>query len=146
MKKYLQITIVSILFASVILFKQVTSEEESILTGAGTPAPAQPGSDTSSSPSDHTYVDGSYEGTVEDAYYGNLQVQAIITNGRISNVVLLQYPNDNPTSHSVNTQALVIWRAETLEAQSADIDIVSGASESSAAFKKSLAQALSKAV
>lgn len=91
------------------------------------------------------YKDGSYDGTVEDAFYGNLQVRAIIKGGKLTDVVPLLYPNDNRTSISINTQALALLRDEAVNAQSSSVDIISGASDSSPAFSRSLAQALKKA-
>jgi uncharacterized protein with FMN-binding domain len=91
------------------------------------------------------YKNGTYIGSVQDAFYGNIQVQATISNGKISNVTFLQFPNDNRTSQFVNSQADPILSQEAIQAQSAQVDIVSGASASSQAFQASLADALSQA-
>jgi uncharacterized protein with FMN-binding domain len=91
------------------------------------------------------YKDGSYTGSVQDAFYGNIQVQAIISNGKITVVNFLQYPNDNRTSQYVNSQADPMLAQEAIQKQSAQVDIVSGASASSQAFQASLADALSQA-
>ncbi len=91
------------------------------------------------------YRDGSFTGSVEDAYYGLIQIKAVISGGRLSDVQFLQYPNDNGTSISINTQAMPILRDEAIAAQSANVDIVSGASDSSPAFVRSLTSALSQA-
>lgn len=91
------------------------------------------------------YVDGTYTGNAADAYYGNIQVEAIISGGKLANVVFLQSPNDRSTSRYINQQAMPELKAEAIQAQSANVSGVSGASDSSAAFKQSLASALSKA-
>jgi uncharacterized protein with FMN-binding domain len=91
------------------------------------------------------YKNGTYTGNVADAYYGNVEVKAIITNGKISDVVFLQYPNDRSTSIEINTQAMPLLKSEAIQAQSASVNIVSGATETSGAFKESLANALSQA-
>jgi uncharacterized protein with FMN-binding domain len=91
------------------------------------------------------YKDGTYSGSVEDAFYGPLQVQAIIANGKISDVIFLQYPNDNRTSQYVNSQADPMLKQEAIAVQSAKVDIISGASASSQAFQASLGNALAKA-
>jgi uncharacterized protein with FMN-binding domain len=91
------------------------------------------------------YVDGTYTGSVEDAYYGNVQVEAIISGGRLSNVVFLQSPNDRSTSISINKRAMPTLIAEAVKAQSANVNGVSGASDTSTAFEQSLASALSAA-
>lgn len=91
------------------------------------------------------YKDGSYIGTVEDAFYGNIQVKAVIQGGKIVDVVFLQYPNDRSTSIEINSQAMPYLKQETIAAQSATVDIISGATDSSIAFRRSLAQALAQA-
>ncbi len=91
------------------------------------------------------YKDGTYTGSVEDAYYGNYQVAAVISGGKISDIQFLQYPNDNQTSLSINTQAMVYLKEEALQAQNANVDIISGASDSSMAFQRSLQTALNQA-
>lgn len=91
------------------------------------------------------YKNGQYTGSVADAYYGNIQVKAIITNGLISDVQFLQYPNDRRTSIMINTQAMPLLRSEAITAQSANVDIISGATDSSQAFVESLGSALAQA-
>lgn len=91
------------------------------------------------------YMDGTYTGSVADAYYGNVQVQAIIQGRKLTDVVFLQYPNDRRTSQYINSQAMPQLRQESIQAQSANVSGVSGASDTSAAFRESLSNALSKA-
>lgn len=110
-----------------------------------TPSPSSLPSPTPQSGSNSIYKDGVYTGSVEDAFYGNIQVQASIANGKISDVVFLQYPNDNRTSIFINSQAMPMLKSEALQVQSANVDIVSGASDSSMAFQRSLSTALSNA-
>ena len=112
-----------------------TSTPTATPTSTPTPTPAPRGQ----------YRDGTYTGSVADAFYGNMQVQAVISGGRLTAVNILQYPNDNRTSRSINSQALPILQSEALQAQSANIDMVSGASASSPAFQQSLQSALSQA-
>lgn len=92
------------------------------------------------------FKDGTYKGSVEDAYYGNVQVQAVITGGRLTNVVFLDYPQDRETSREINGQAMPILIQEAITAQSAKVDGVSGASATSPAFVKSLTNALNQAM
>lgn len=91
------------------------------------------------------YKDGKYIGNVADAYYGNIQVQAVVSGGKITDVVFLQYPNDRRTSVLINSQAMPYLKEEAVLAQSANVDIVSGATQSSLAFRESLGSALSQA-
>jgi uncharacterized protein with FMN-binding domain len=91
------------------------------------------------------YTDGTYTGIAADAYYGNIQVKATISGGKLTDVAFLQYPSDRNTSVYINQQAMPVLRSEAIQAQSANVNGVSGASDSSAAFKQSLASALAKA-
>jgi uncharacterized protein with FMN-binding domain len=91
------------------------------------------------------YRDGSYTGSVADAQWGVVQVKAIITNGKITDVQFLQYPNDRSRSIYINSIADPQLTSEAIQAQSANVDIVTGATDSSLAFMQSLSDALSQA-
>ena len=91
------------------------------------------------------YRDGTYVGDAADAFYGMIQVQAQISGGRIASVQFLQYPNDRSTSIYINSQADPLLAQEAISAQSANVDTISGATDSSQAFIQSLQSALSKA-
>lgn len=91
------------------------------------------------------YKDGQYTGDVTDAYYGNVQVQAIITGGKIIDVKFLDYPQDRRTSVQINSQAMPYLTQEAIQTQSAQVDIISGATATSEAFIQSLQSALVKA-
>jgi len=100
---------------------------------------------TTSSQSRGKYKDGNYTGKSEDAYYGNVQVKVTINNGKISDVIILDRPQNNGTSNYINSQAMPMLIAKAISAQSANINMISGASYSSPAFQKSLASALAQA-
>jgi uncharacterized protein with FMN-binding domain len=121
-----------------------------------TPAPSQAGSGNAPTPTPSSaaanppaasgqYKNGTYTGSAADAFYGYIQVQAVISGGRISDVIFLQYPSDRSTSIAINTQAMPYLKQEALAVQSAQVDIVSGATDSSMAFQQSLASALAQA-
>ena len=92
------------------------------------------------------YKDGSYTGDVADAFYGNIQVQVVISGGKITDVIFLQSPNDRSTSIEINSQAMPLLKQEAIQVQSANVSGVSGATASSGAFIQSLQSALNKAV
>ena len=100
-----------------------------------TPAPKKAG----------LYNNGTYTGSSENAYYGNVQVQVTIANGMISDVQFLDYPQDRNTSRRINSQAMPILTQEAISVQNANVNRVSGASDTSAAFKQSLTSALIQA-
>jgi uncharacterized protein with FMN-binding domain len=96
------------------------------------------------SPSAH-YKDGQYAGNVTNAFFGNVQVKAIIQGGKITDVQWLEYPNDRRTSQEINAQATPWLKTEAIQAQSAQVDIISGATLTSEAFIQSLGSALNQA-
>jgi uncharacterized protein with FMN-binding domain len=91
------------------------------------------------------YKDGTYTGIVADAFYGNLQVAAIIQGGKLADVQVLQYPNDRRTSQEINSQALPWLKQEAVQVQNANVDFISGATLTSNAFAESLQSALQNA-
>jgi|ERR1019366_5770045 uncharacterized protein with FMN-binding domain len=91
------------------------------------------------------YKNGSYTGSVADAHWGYIQVQAIIQNGKITNVQFIQYPNDRNRSIMINQYADPQLTSEAIQAQSANVNIITGATDSSDAFIQSLTDALSQA-
>jgi uncharacterized protein with FMN-binding domain len=129
----------------------VSQNQQSSTTGSATTPPPVGPTQTPVTLSQPTtaprgmYKDGLYVGDVADAFYGNIQVQAIIQNGKITDVQFLQYPNDRGESIMINTQAMPYLKQEAIAAQSAQVDIVSGATDSSQAFIQSLGSALAKA-
>jgi uncharacterized protein with FMN-binding domain len=107
-------------------------------------------SSATSTSSSHTsapidYQDGSYTGSVENAFYGNVQVSVVISGGKIVSVNFVQYPDDNQTSIGINQQAIPALQHEAIASQSSHVDIVSGATFTSQAFAQSLATALARA-
>ena len=92
-----------------------------------------------------TYNDGTFTGDSENAFYGNVQVAAIISGGKITAVNFLQSPNENPNSIYINQQAIPALKQEAIKAQSPNVDIVTGATLTSQAFIQSLSNALTKA-
>lgn len=116
-------------------------------TPTPTPAPTPTPTPASTPPPQPKglYVDGNYTGSAADAYYGNVQVQAVVSGGKLTNVQFLQYPNTHSTSVYINSQAMPYLTQEAIQAQSANVDIVSGATDTSMAFQQSLAAALAQA-
>jgi len=109
-----------------------------------TNTPSASNNTTVSTPST-TYKDGNYTGSTADAYYGYIQVRAIISGGKITDVQFLQHPNDRGTSVEINNYAMPILKQQAIQVQSAQVDGVSGASDTSQAFIQSLGDALQQA-
>mgnify|MGYP000949366291 CR=1 FL=1 len=91
------------------------------------------------------YKDGTYVGTEIDAYYGLVQVQATIKQGTLADVQFLEYPNDRRTSIRINNIAMPYLQQEAIQLQSAQVDVISGATLTSEAFIESLQGALNSA-
>ncbi len=91
------------------------------------------------------YKDGQYTGAVADAFYGVVQVKAVVRGGKIADVQFLQYPQDRRTSARINSFAVPALRTEAIGAQNAKVDLISGATLTSEAFVQSLQSALNKA-
>lgn len=99
---------------------------------------------TSSTPKGIAYKDGTYTGAVSRTNKGDFQVSVVVQGGKIANVNVLLQP-DEEFSQSINKTALPKYVEEAIEAQSSDIALVSGASETFKGFKGSLQDALNKA-
>ncbi len=91
------------------------------------------------------YKDGTYTGPQVDVFYGIVQVQATVQNGQISDVQFLQFPQDRRTSQRINSFAVPTLQREALQAQSANVNIISGATLTSEGFAMSLDNALATA-
>jgi uncharacterized protein with FMN-binding domain len=122
--------------------KSTASSSSSASSGNGdSGATGNPSSSTAAS----SYKSGSYTGSVADAFYGNVQVKAVISGGKITDVEFLQFPNDSPNSQSINAEAVPALKQEALQSQSASVNIVTGATQTSEAFIQSLSSALNQA-
>jgi uncharacterized protein with FMN-binding domain len=85
-----------------------------------------------------------FAGSVVTNRFGDNQVTLIVKGSRITDV-RYTLPRDRPRSAAINEQAGPLLRQEVLQAQSAKIDVVSGATYTSEAFVQSLQQAASQA-
>lgn len=84
-------------------------------------------------------------GSVAQTEWGPVQVQITVSGSEITDVQVLQYPNENGKDQQINAYALPVLTDETLQAQSANIDMVSGATVTSNGFISSLQAALDEA-
>lgn len=100
---------------------------------------------TTSNTTTNQYTDGTYTGSVADAYYGNVEVSVTISGGKITDVKFLQYPDTHSTSVIINQQAMPYLQQEAIKSQNANVQLISGATFTSQAFIQSLKAALSKA-
>jgi uncharacterized protein with FMN-binding domain len=71
-----------------------------------------------------------------------VQVQVTLHGTQITDIVAVQMPNSHQRSIEISQAAEPILRQEALQSQSAQIDIVSGASFTSQSYAQSLQGAL----
>lgn len=105
---------------------------------------ADSSSDDSASESG-AFKDGTYTGAVVATSKGDVQVQVTVADGKVTQVAAVKYPSDNPRSLGIAQQAIPQLSDEAVKAQSADIQMVSGATETSTGFIGSLQDALDQA-
>jgi uncharacterized protein with FMN-binding domain len=109
-------------------------------------APAAPqGTGSSGSGSTSSGTASTVTGSVASTRWGPVQVSITVTDGKITAVDVPQYPTGNGKDRQINASALPILTKETLSAQSADIDMVSGATVTSEGYVQSLQSALDQA-
>ena len=90
-------------------------------------------------------VSGTFKGDTSQTRWGPVQVEIVVTNGKITDVKTLQYPNGDRRSQNISSQVIPWLQEETLQVQSANISGISGATYTSGGFQASLASALQKA-
>jgi uncharacterized protein with FMN-binding domain len=91
------------------------------------------------------YRDGSFTGPAYDTYYGPVQVQVTVQGGRVVAVDVPVYPADRRASQRINSRALPMLESEVISAQSARVNIISGATLTSDAYLRSVNAALGNA-
>jgi len=79
-----------------------------------------------------------------DMQWGPVQVTIVVTGKRITDVQA-SAPTERNRSAFINSQAIPMLRQEVLQAQSATIDLISGATMTSEAYDQSLQAALQTA-
>ena len=77
--------------------------------------------------------------------WGPVQVELTVSGGKVTDVSVLQYPSGNGRDVEINNYALPVLIQETLDQQSAGIDMVSGATVTSVGYLQSLQSALDQA-
>ncbi len=84
-------------------------------------------------------------GDAADTRYGPVQVQVSLSGGRITSATAVDYPAQDPRDYQINSYAIPVLNREAVQANSANIDMVSGATFTSMGYQQSLQSALDKA-
>jgi uncharacterized protein with FMN-binding domain len=127
-----------------------TASAASTHAPSGTSAGSSSGSGTTATPSESATsgsssgADGTYTGDVVDVGrgYGDVQVEITVTGGRVVDVQALAVPQNDPRSAQISNVAVPYLVDQALQAQSADVAGVSGATYTSVGFASSLKSAL----
>ncbi|MCX2749597.1 FMN-binding protein [Arthrobacter sp. MI7-26] len=111
-------------------------------SGAGSPGGTSAGP---AGPSAARAKDGTFDGSQIRTRYGTVQVQAVISGGKITDVVPLQLTDVGSLSGEIDQQAVPMLKSEVLSSQSANVDTVGGATYTSEGYLSSLQAALDAA-
>jgi len=91
------------------------------------------------------YKDGTYRASSDQNPYGTVEIAAVISSGKITDIKFLQMPDQEGHSREVTNYSEPILKQSALSKQSANIDFISGATDTSFAFEQSLQAALDQA-
>jgi uncharacterized protein with FMN-binding domain len=84
-------------------------------------------------------------GSPADTEFGPVQVQLNVSGGRIVSATAINYPQESGHDLRINSYAIPVLQQETVSAQNAQIDTVSGATVTSNGYRQSLQSALDAA-
>jgi uncharacterized protein with FMN-binding domain len=131
-----------------------TSAESPVGTGTGSSATGSSSSgsaasssalSSSASSSASSAAATTVTGEAADTRWGPVQVRITVSGGKVTAVDVVEYPDSNGRDQEINARALPVLVQETLQAQSAKIDMVSGATYTSDGYLTSLQSALDQA-
>jgi uncharacterized protein with FMN-binding domain len=100
---------------------------------------------TGSTGSTGSAKDGTFTGSTEQTPFGPMQVAVVISGGKITDVKVLQRTNEGGRSVQISNQADPMLRSEVLQAQSANVSTIGGATYTSEGYLQSLQSALDQA-
>ncbi|WP_127473969.1 FMN-binding protein [Microbacterium sulfonylureivorans] len=138
----------------VLLFSYRTSLGETVealpvqdAAATGGSADASSTTTTQSTTQDSTaaLADGTYLGDSVNTRFGPVAVQITVADGVITEVTVPEYPDGNSRDREISSRAIPQLISETTAAQSAGIDMVSGATYTSEGYARSLQSAIDQA-
>jgi uncharacterized protein with FMN-binding domain len=113
-----------------------TASTGTATTGGGTTGQTAPAS---------TGAAKTVTGAAWPTIYGPVQVRITVRSGRVTAATAVEYPTETPRDYQINSFAIPQLNSETVAADSAHIDAVSGATYTSQGYLGSLQSALDKA-
>ena len=106
-------------------------------TGTGSGSPSSGSASTSGSQT--------FDGDTVQTRWGPVQVRITVTDAKITASEAIVYPNGNHEDAQINAVALPVLNDEAVQQQSADLDMVSGATVTSQGYLSSLQSAIDRA-
>jgi uncharacterized protein with FMN-binding domain len=153
--KRIVIALLSTISGLVLLFSYPTSTNRSVTadtapaagtgTGTTTTAGAAAAPTTAAAPAAAAAASGTFTGATVQTRWGPVQVQIVVANGKVTSADAIQYPTGNGTDARINSYAIPKLNAEVVQAQSAKIDMISGATVTSSGYLQSLQDAIDQA-
>ena len=127
-----------------------TSNAAGTSSGTGSSSSSSASTDTSSqaattTPAASGAADGTYDGSVVNTRFGTVQVQAVISGGKITDVIAVKLTDADRKSAAISQQVAPMVRSEVLTAQSAKVANISGGTYTTQAYLQSLQSALDAA-
>ncbi|MEO6997832.1 MAG: FMN-binding protein [Terracoccus sp.] len=143
----------STLSALVLLFSYHTSTSSTLaattmpLTSAQAVAPATKKTTATggTTTGGTTSASQTFTGDAVDTQYGPVQVQITVAGGKVTSAQALQVPMEDRHDQEINSQAVPVYNGEVVDAQSARIDVMSGATVTWGGYTQSLQSALDQA-
>ena len=89
--------------------------------------------------------DGSYDGNVISTNWGPIEVKIVVSGGKITDVVALQYPSSRSRSLQISNYALPVYEDEVIRIQNENVNSISGATQTARGFRAAVASAIQKA-
>jgi uncharacterized protein with FMN-binding domain len=149
MKNYIAYIISGLVIAGLVVYFVFTGQNSSAPTTATPPVDnsggATPPTSTTPPTTSAGFKDGTFTGPVTDAIYGKIQVAVTISGGKITDISWPVYPDSHGETSQISQRSLPTLKQEVIASQSANVNDVSGATQTSDGFKQSLSAALAQA-
>ncbi len=131
----------------VLLFSYRTSTSSALPTAVPAPTSGSTtsGTTTSTPAAKNSTYSGTVTGSAADTRWGPVQVKVTLASGKITAVDVVEEPDSNDRDQEINAEAVPQLVSETMQAQSAQVDMVSGATYTSEGYVQSLQSALDQA-
>ena len=123
----------------------ITSSGTGSSSGSGSSGTSSSSGSTSTSTTTSSLKDGTYTGTSEQTRFGDVQVEVVVSGGKITDVKALHLTDQEQRSVQISNYAAPVLRQEVLASQSANVSNVSGATYTTDAYLSSLQSALDQA-